>query len=161
MVLAIDWRDRKPYPELRALTFLMPPSEVRIFAESRRLLELAAAWTSEREVVVERGLGGRSEIRGLPAGGKGKAPKLVVLRSVLPSVGMADEGGVGEGEVPSPVCLEKSAVLSVGTAGVECVLDGFGVGRPETVTARVGGRGVCDVAPGGGTPESALGVDSV
>lgn len=47
-------------------------------------------------------------------GGAGKAPTLVVFRSVLPGVGRADEGG----DVVPGLGVEV-VVFKVGTAGVE------------------------------------------
>lgn len=82
---------------------------------------------------MESGLGGRLLTREF-LGGAGKAPALVVLRSVLPGVGRDD---TGEGEPVGGVIL--AVVLRVGIAGVECVFVGRGVGRPEVVTDRVSG----------------------
>ena len=61
-------------------------------------------------------------------------PMLLVFRTVFPGDGSADAGGVG-----NEAALEIFVVLSVGTAGVDCVFVGFGVGRPDVVTARVRG----------------------
>lgn len=68
---------------------------------------------SDVDVDVERGLGGRLLTRGFGLGGAGNAPMLVVLRTDLPGVGIADEGGEVE------VALCTLVVLSVGTAGVD------------------------------------------
>lgn len=86
-------------------------------------------------------------MRGLPFGGNGNAPILVVLRKVLPGVGIAEDGGEGEAPVPSPLVGVVSAVFSVGTAGVERV---FRVGRPEVVTDRIDGLGMGDDEAGVG-----------
>ena len=48
---------------------------------------------------------------------------LVVLRKVLPGVGIAVEVGDVESEA--------IVVFRVGTAGVECIFIGLGVGKPE------------------------------
>ncbi len=90
---------------------------------------------SDVEVEVESGLGGRLLFRAI-LGGAGKAPMLVVFRTVLPGVGRAEIGG---DIAPEPGIRLTPEVLSVGTAGVDCVLVGRGVGRPEDVTARVSG----------------------
>ena len=68
-------------------------------------------------------------------GGAGNAPILVVLRTVFPGAGSAGDSGVGEVEV----VLDTNAVLRVGTAGVDWVFTGLGVGKPEVVTDRESG----------------------
>ena len=90
---------------------------------------------SDVDADVDKGLGGRLLTRGLVFGGFGNAPMLVVLRTVLPGVGIADDGG----EVAVEFDVDILAVLRVGTAGVDCVCTGFGVGRPDVVTDRVRG----------------------
>lgn len=129
----MDPRARRPYPELRLLTFLSPVSALLCFEASRLGLGVAraAAVGSFDDVDAERGLGGRLVTRAAPFGGSGKDPILVVLRTVL---GMpVPIGGDGEG---AGGC---SFALSVGTAGVELALRGWrGVGRPERVTDREG-----------------------
>ena len=60
---------------------------------------------------------------------------LVVLRTVFPGVGRAEDGG--EGECGYEVVT--FVVLRVGTAGVDRVFVGLGVGRPEVVTDRESG----------------------
>ena len=86
-----DVRDRTPYPELRAFDFLRPLSELRCFAERRRLSCTCRPWISEREVEVDSGLGGKLETLALFFDGSGKAPILVVLRTVFPGVGILDD----------------------------------------------------------------------
>lgn len=139
----VDCLESMPYPELRGF-FFATLSALRCFKESRRLAGLAAACTSEEEVAVESGLGGRLDTLGPPFGGRGNAPMLVVLRNVFPGVGMPEDGVVDDtGEVA--FINATSAVFSVGTAGVD---RDFGVGRPDEVTDRVilaGGRPSCDV----------------
>lgn len=129
-----DARARTPYPELLgALTFLMPLSELRCFAaESRRWA--CEPLMSEREVEVDSGLGGRLETLELPLGGSGNAPILLVLRTDLPGGGSPEDVVDDGGEVPLPLPEVGCVVLSVGTAGVERALVGFGVGSPEVVT---------------------------
>ena len=58
---------------------------------------------------------------------------LVVLRTAFAGVGIVDDKG--EVEVVDAL-FGTVEVLSVGTAGVECVFTGRGVGRPEVVTDR-------------------------
>ena len=94
---------------------------------------------SESEVDVESGLGGTLDTRGLLPGSGAKALVLVVLRIVLPAVGM-------------PVKADDTVVevvFRVGTAGVERALVYVGVGRPEVVADRVTGlwAGVVAVGP--------------
>lgn len=60
---------------------------------------------------------------------------LEVLRSVRPGVGSADAGEVAL----FGLVTEATAVLTVGTDGVDCVDRGFGVGRLDAVTDRVCG----------------------
>jgi hypothetical protein len=110
----------------------MPTSELLCFADCGLVL-LASPLRSDVDVDVESGLGGRLLTLAL-FGGTGNAPTLVGLRRVLPGVGSED---AGDGEPVDGDCPE--AVFSVGTAGVECVLVGRGVGRPDVVTARVSG----------------------
>ena len=88
---------------------------------------------SESDVEVESGLGGRLDTLGLPLGGSGKPPMLVVLRTLFPGVGKPEEG-VADGGESAGVAM---AVLRVGTAGDERDLLAFGVGSPEVVTDRV------------------------
>lgn len=89
---------------------------------------------SEVDVDADSGLGGKLLTRGLALGGGGNAPMLVVLRTVLPGVGRAEDNG----DVAVVEALFGAVVvLSVGTAGVELVLTGLGVGRPDAVTDRV------------------------
>jgi hypothetical protein len=58
---------------------------------------------------------------------------LVVFRTAFAGVGIIDD----DGDVDAVDALFGAvAVLSVGTAGVECVFTGLGVGKPEFVTAR-------------------------
>lgn len=52
----------------------------------------------------------------------------------LPGVGSADNGEV-DAELSFAIC----GVVRVGTVGVDRLFAGFGVGRPEVVTARVRG----------------------
>lgn len=134
-----DCRARTPYPELLAFGFLIPLSELRCLAGSRRLPCVMAPLMSESEVEVDSGLGGRLDTRGLlDLGGSGKAPMLVVLRKVLAGVGKAEEGVPysGDAEEDGVMLADVSVVLRVGTAGVERIFAGFGVGRPEGVTDR-------------------------
>jgi len=92
---------------------------------------------SDNEVDAESGLGGKLGTLGLLFGGSGKAPMLVVLRIVLPGVGTPYEGVPDRGDDGrSGVVM---VVFKVGTAGVDRVFVGFGVGRPEVVTERVTG----------------------
>lgn len=96
---------------------------------------------------VESGLGGKLGSRGLPLGGSGKALMLVVLRRLLPGVGIPDEDGPGCGVVA--LCsVEVSVVLTVGTVGVERALDGAGVSGFGLVNDREGG-----LEPGSGIEE--------
>jgi hypothetical protein len=106
---------------------------------------------SESDVDVESGLGGRLETRELPFGGRGKEPILVVLRTVLPGVGMPDEGVEPPGDT-TPECAAPT-VLSVGTAGVDRDL---GVGSPEAVTDRVSDLGVVAGREGSGSLASGM-----
>lgn len=150
---------RNPYAELRAFGFLPPPSALRSFAGSRFWLALYAALTSDRDVEVESGLGGRLETRGLPLGGSGKALMLVVLRRVLPGVGMPDEDGP-EGDCEVLWSAEVSVVLTVGTEGVERALDGADVSSFELVNDREGdlepGRGIEEFEPCRRSDESGM-----
>lgn len=126
---------RTPYPELLALAFLIPLSELLCFTSRFVLLSAAFPLMSDVEADVDNGLGGRLLTRGFDLGGFGNAPMLVVLRTVLPGVGIAEEGG----DVVAEPGFDIVVVLRVGTAGVDCVCTGFGVGRPEVVTDRVRG----------------------
>lgn len=63
---------------------------------------------------------------------------LGTLRKVLLGGGMPCEG---ERKLP---LIEVSTVFRVGTSGVDRVLVGFGVGRPDVVTERNSGR-VCGI----------------
>lgn len=110
----------------------MPTSELLCLAGCGLLL-FDRPLRSDVEVDVDRGLGGKLLTLEF-FGGAGKAPILVVFRSVFPGVGRAD---TGEGEPVGGVIVDVE--LNVGIAGVECVLTGRGVGRPEVVTARVSG----------------------
>jgi len=94
---------------------------------------------SDREVEVDSGLGGRL---GLPFGGSGKPPILVVLRKVLLGVGRPEDNIADGGESAEVATI----VLRVGTAGEDRDLLAFGVGRPDVVTDLVGtfGAGVED-----------------
>ncbi len=94
---------------------------------------------SEREVEVESGLGGRL---GLPFGGSGKPPILVVLRRVLLGVGRPEDSVADGGESAEVATI----VLRVGTAGDERDLLALGAGRPDVVTdlVRTFGVGVAD-----------------
>lgn len=148
----IDCRVRTPYPELLAFSFFTL-SELRCFAESRRLSLLRVPLMSDRDVEVDSGLGGRLDTLVLPFGGSGKAPILVVFRTVLPGVGMP-ELGVAEAGDAEDVRTSVSTVLKVGTAGVD-LLFVFGVGSPQAVTARRAGVG--GIAEVGGSPEGSLG----
>lgn len=56
---------------------------------------------------------------------------LAVLRTGRGSVGSAEDEGGAEFE-------SELRVLSVGTAGVDCVFENFDAGSPEVVAARVG-----------------------
>lgn len=96
---------------------------------------------------VESGLGGKLGSRGLPFGGSGKALMLVVLRRLLPGVGIPDEEGP-DCEVVALCSVEVSVVLTVGTSGVERALDGAGVSSFELVNDREG-----DLEPGRGIEE--------
>ena len=89
---------------------------------------------SDVEVEAESGLGGRLLTRGLGFGGLEKAPILVVFRTALPGVGNAEEGV----DVELELAFKPAVVLRVGTAGVDCVFMGLGVGRPVDVRERVG-----------------------
>lgn len=115
----------------------MPLSTLWCFAESRRLLWASALLLmSEREVDVDKGLGGKLDTRVLPFGGSGKAPMLEVLRTVLAGTGTPEEVVVLE-EGEAEWATDVSAVLRVGTAGVDRALADVGVGSPEVVTDRV------------------------
>ena len=122
-----DTRVRRPYPELLAFAFLTPISELLCFVESRFDLAATNPLTSDVEVDAESGLGGKLFTRGLVFGGAGKAPILVVFRRVFPGVGRADAADV---EIALPI----EGLFSVGTAGVDWVFEGFGVGKPEVIT---------------------------
>ena len=101
------------------------------------------------------GLGGRLLTRAVNLGGGGKLAMLVVLRTVFPGVGRAEVGDASGVATP----LEATEVLRVGTAGVDCVFAGRGVGNPEVVTARV--RGFMPDGITGTDPEPVeLGLDS-
>ena len=89
--------------------------------------------TSDVDVDADNGLGGRLFTLGGTFGGAGKAPILVVLRTLFPGVGSADDGA----ELKSALAVED--FLSVGTAGVDCVFVGLGVGNPVVVTDRESG----------------------
>ena len=89
---------------------------------------------SDVDVDAERGLGGRLFTRGLLLGGAGKAPMLVVLRTLFPGVGNAEDCGAD-----IEFAFDIKVLLRVGTAGVDCVFTGFGVGKPVVVTDRESG----------------------
>lgn len=133
----VDCLVRRPYPELLVFTFLIPKSEFLCFSASGLLF----ACTSPTFVSIvdvndaANGLGGRLFTRELILGGAGKVPMLLVFRTAFPGVGMAADNG----ELEFELAFDKFVVLSVGTAGVDWVLAGFGVGSPEVVTARVRG----------------------
>ena len=128
-----DARERRPYPELLALSFFVPLSELLYLAESRLLEDgRCAPLMSDVVVDADKGLGGRLFTLEI-FGGAGNVPMLVVLRKVLPEVAIADDGGEGDFE------LEKPVVLSVGTAGVDADFVGLGVGSPDVVTDRLSG----------------------
>jgi hypothetical protein len=93
--------------------------------------------TSDVDVEVDNGLGGRLFTLGLAFGGGGKAPMLVVLRTAFAGVGITEESG--DVAVVVEVLFGAVVVLIVGTFGVERVCTGLGVGRPEVVTALVNG----------------------
>lgn len=85
----------------------------------------SCAFAVSDAVDADRGLGGRLVTRDPPLGGTGNVPMLVVFRIVFGRV-VFIEGTSG------------GWLLRVGTAGVELVLNGRGVGRPEGVTERLG-----------------------
>nr|POE51577.1 hypothetical protein CFP56_25784 [Quercus suber] len=136
-----DARDRVPYPELRVLLRFVPWSALRCLEESRRDLE--GSWpplASAAVVAVDNGLGGKLDTRALTFGGTGKAPMLEVLRTVLPGVGIPEEGEtVSEGVGDAALEMVVGAVLIVGIAVVERDLGLANVGKAESVTARPGG----------------------
>lgn len=70
-----------------------------------RFWPVTGPWDSEGVVDADSGLGGRLETRGVPLGGTGKAPILVVFLSVFPGLGR-------------PVGGATDVVLSVGMLGV-------------------------------------------
>ncbi len=90
---------------------------------------------SDKEVEVESGLGGKL---GLPFGGSGKPPILVVLRKVVLGAGRPEDNVADGGDSAEVATI----VLRVGTAGEERDLLAFGVGRPDVVTDLVGIFGV-------------------
>lgn len=92
--------------------------------------------TSEVDVDVDNGLGGRLVTLVAEFGGGGNAPMLVVLRTAFAGVGIVDDNG--DVDVVGAL-FGAVVVLSVGTAGVECVFTGLGVGKPEVVTDRDNG----------------------
>ena len=61
---------------------------------------------------------------------------LVVFRIAFAGVGIVDDSG--DVDVVDAL-FGTVVVLSVGTAGVDCVFTGLGVGKPEVVTARDNG----------------------
>ncbi len=110
----------------------MPISEALLCFSDWRLLLFGRPLISEVDVDVDKGLGGRL-LTLVILGGTGNAPTLVVFLNVFPGVGRADE----DDEVLLVFAVDVEAVFSVGTAGVECVLPGLGVGNPDAVTERV------------------------
>ena len=71
----------------------------------------------------------------------------------LPGVGNADVGG-GPGVESADVARTP---LSVGRAGIDCILEDLGVGKPELVTARV--RGLVAEGVAGGADSLEVGLD--
>ena len=63
----------------------------------------------------------------------------------LPGVGNADNGG---GPVAESVDDARTP-FNVGKAGIDCILEDLGVGKPELVTARVRGLLIADGVAGG------------
>jgi len=104
-------------------------------------------------VGVARGLGGRLLKWVLSFGGNGKFAMLAGFFKDLPGVGNADVGG-GPGAESVDVARTP---LSVGRAGIDCILEDLGVGKLELVTARV--RGLIAEGVAGGADSLEVGLD--